>query len=181
MSKKNVRCICVILMIGAVVLLLLLFPRISKRVSEPAQAVMTAMFTAPDDSKIDDTVWPLNGPALTEQERMEMEARTKAVLHNWEAAVGSYFCDGGLNNFLLSGPGLRFHLIAKDRGVKSSLSSMALLEKTDRYESVLATVLIGSTFHDIHVTFRYNPDGKIYKVVVDEDINGLFEEAEACV
>ena len=160
--------------------LLLFYSRISKRVSEPVQAVMTAMFTAPDDGKIDNTVWPLNGPAPTEQERMEMRARTKAVLHNWEVAVGDYFCDGGLNNFLLSGPGLRFHLIAKDRGVKSSLFNMVLLEKTDRYESILATVLIGDTLHDIHVTFRYNPDGKIYKVVVDEDINGLFEEVEAC-
>lgn len=168
------------MIIGVAGLLLLFFPLMSKRVSEPAQAVMTAMITAPDDGKIDNAAWPLNGPAPTEQERMEIEARTKSVLHNWEAAVGSYFCDGGLNNFLLGGPGLRFHLIAKDRGVKSSLSSMVLLEKADRYESILATILIGSTFHDIHVTFRYNLDGKIYKVVVDEDINGLFEEVEAC-
>lgn len=158
-------------------LLLLLFFNASNSVSEPARAVIAAMAAATNEELFASTAWPLGGSALTEQEKEAIRAQSKEVFSHWETMVGGYFCDGGLADFLLAGPGQRFHSLAKDSGVESAVSRIDLLEKSDRYETVLATVLTGGAPHDIHVTFRYNPDGKIYDVSVDEinELNTLFQ------
>ena len=176
MRKKAVRYAFPAAGAAVVLLALLLLISTRARVSEPAQAIITTMLTAPNADLISGSpAWSPSDPPLTELEKEERKAQDSAAFQNWEDAVGGYFCDGGLRDFLMNQGFLLQHL-ARDSGVATSVSRMALEEKTDRYEEVLVTMLIGGAPHEIHVTIRYNPDGSVYKVRIDEldQLSGLF-------
>lgn len=163
--KKALR--YTLLAAAAIVVLLvsLLLFKPAGRVSEPARAIITTMLTAPNSDLTSSS--PARSPSdapLTTQEEQERQA---AALQNWEDAVGGYFCEGGLAEFLMT-QGLLLQSSAMECGVAASVSRLELVEKAERYEDVLATVLIDGEPREAHVTVRYNPDGSVYRVVVAE-------------
>ena len=97
---------------------------------------------------------------ISDEEWEKINAAYEKVSENWEKAIGKYFADNSLEKFVDDGYVNRY----MSEGKQMKVESMELLEKDDSTEKVKVTALVEDKEQEITVEFKYNPDGRIWKV-----------------
>ena len=131
-------------------------------VSPEAEAVLNAMFTAPNDdlySLDSSTVIGENSTADSENASVNSEK----ILENWNKLVGKYFETGRLEYFV-STYGQTYLSEAAVNNTKISVKDISLDSKTDDSETVLVTFKINKEKMVEKIYFSYDQDGLIKDV-----------------
>lgn len=153
----------------ALVLLALVFGGCSQKssstdeVSDAARTVIETFMTCPNEDLYNDTMKGAIGSGtekISDEEWEKINAAYEKVSENWEKAIGKYFADNSLEKFVDDGYVNRY----MSEGKQMKVESMELLEKDDSTEKVKVTALVEDKEQEITVEFKYNPDGRIWKV-----------------
>lgn len=131
-------------------------------VSPEAEAVITAMFTAPNEelySPDASTVIGENNTADSENASVNSEK----ILENWNKLVGKYFETGRLEYFI-STYGQTYLSEAAYNNTKITVKDISLDSKTDDSETVLVTFKINKEEMVEKIYFSYDQDGLIKDV-----------------
>ena len=131
-------------------------------VSPEAEAVLNAMFTAPNDdlySLDSSTVIGENSTADSENASVNSEK----ILENWNKLVGKYFETGRLEYFI-STYGQTYLSEAAYNNTKITVKDISLDSKTDDSETVLVTFKINKEEMVEKIYFSYDQDGLIKDV-----------------
>lgn len=163
MTKKATHKTCFILLF----LFILLTGCSTKKASESAvspetEAVLNAMFTAPNDdlySLDSSTVIGENNTADSENASVNSEK----ILENWNKLVGKYFETGRLEYFV-STYGQTYLSEAAYNNTKITVKDISLDSKTDDSETVLVTFKINKEEMVEKIYFSYDQDGLIKDV-----------------
>lgn len=133
------------------------------KVSSPAQNVIQAMMTCPNEKLFDPEMVGAvgEGVSFTDEEKAQMQELRDEVDANWKALVGEYFSEDSFEQFHN-----RDYFLS--RNVPVEVKKMELLEKDDSYENVKVKLLVDSEEKEVLVKLGYNPDGKIWKVEIVE-------------
>ena len=160
MTKKATLKTCFILF-----LLCILFTGCSSKktsdetVSPEAEAVINAMFTAPNEElySIDSsTVIGENSEATSDVSSADSER----ILENWNDLLGKYFTKGRLEYFI-STYAQTYLSEAAYNDTSITVKKISLESKTDSSETVLVTYLINKTENTEKIHFTYDQDGLI--------------------
>ena len=163
MNKKATPKICFILLL----LFILLTGCSNKKASESAvspeaEAVINAMFTAPNEdlySVDSSSVIGENSTADSENASVNSEK----ILENWNKLVGKYFETGRLEYFV-STYGQTYLSEAAFNNTKIAVKDISLDSKTDDSETVLVTFLVDKEEVVVKIYFSYDQDGLIKDV-----------------
>lgn len=163
MTKKATNKTCFILLF----LFILLTGCSTKKASESAvspeaEAVLNAMFTAPNDdlySLDSSTVIGENSTADSENASVNSEK----ILENWNKLVGKYFENNRLEYFV-STYGQTYLSEAAYNNTKITVKDISLDSKTDDSETVLVTFKINKEEMVEKIYFSYDQDGLIKDV-----------------
>ena len=132
-------------------------------VSDAARAVIEAFMTCPNEDLYNDKMKGAIGvgtETISDEEWEKINAEYERVEKNWEKAIGEYFADNSLDKFINDGYVNRY----LSAGKKMKVESMELLTKDDSTEKVKVTALVEDKEQEITVEFKYNSDGRIWKV-----------------
>ena len=85
----------------------------NKTVSEPAKAVIEAMFTAPNEELYHEGAISVIGQGVipSDSEEGEKKEASNEIEKNWEEAVGKYFAESYLSDFVATPAFLAISLI----------------------------------------------------------------------
>lgn len=131
-------------------------------VSPEAEAVLNAMFTAPNDdlySLDSSTVIGENNTA----DSNDTFANSEKILENWNKLVGKYFETGRLEYFV-STYGQTYLSEAAFNNTKIAIKDISLDSKTDDSETVLVTFRVDKEEMVEKIYFSYDQDGLIKDV-----------------
>ncbi len=163
MNKKS-------LLIAAAVILVVLAAALAwnffgnqSGVSAGAEAVIRAATTGPNPDLYDSEASAQIGlgAELTEEERTAMQETADRQLAAWEAAVGQYFAEGALEQFINNGYATGYLMTADAAGQTLETGELTLVEKTDNHETVEFTYLLGGTEYQARAEFSVGADGLI--------------------
>ena len=124
-------------------------------VSPEAEAVITAMFTAPNASNVIGENTDANSD--------DAFANSEKILENWNKLVGKYFETGRLEYFI-STYGQTYLSEAAYNNTKITVKDISLDSKTDDSETVLVTFKINKEEMVEKIYFSYDQDGLIKDV-----------------
>ena len=131
-------------------------------VSPEAEAVLNAMFTAPNEdlySVDSSTVIGENSTADSEN----ASTNSEKIFENWNKLVGKYFETGRLEYFV-STYGQTYLSEAAFNNTKITVKDLSLDSKTDDSETVLVTFKINKEEMVEKIYFSYDQDGLIKDV-----------------
>ncbi|MDY5846480.1 MAG: hypothetical protein SPJ92_08135 [Bariatricus sp.] len=129
------------------------------KVSDAAEGVVKAMFTAPNPELYDPDAVTVIGEGQDEGNAAE----NKKIEDNWEVLVGKYFEEGRLEYFI-STYGLQYLTDAALENKEISVKEIELVNKTDTSETVLIKYLDGATEKEEKIYFQYDQEGLIRDV-----------------
>ena len=163
MTKKAAPKTCFILLL----LFILLTGCSTKKASESAvspeaEAIINAMFTAPNEdlySPDASTVIGENNAANSD----DAFANSEKILENWNKLVGKYFETGRLEYFV-STYGQTYLSEAAFNNTKIAVKDISLDSKTDDSETVLVTFSVDKKEVVEKIYFSYDQDGLIKDV-----------------
>lgn len=163
MNKKS-------LLIAAAVILVVLAAALAwnffggeEGVSAGAEAVIRAATTGPNpDLYNPEASMQIGlGAEPTEEERAAAQKAAEQQQANWEAAVGQYFAEGALEQFINNGYAMGYLMTADAAGQTLETGELTLVEKTDSHETVDFTYLLGGTEYQARAEFSVGADGLI--------------------
>ena len=163
MNKKATPKICFILLL----LFILLTGCSNKKASESAvspeaEAVINAMFTAPNEELYSpDASTVIGGNNATNSD--DTSTCSEKILENWNNLIGKYFENGRLEYFV-STYGQTYLSEAAFNNTKIAVKDISLDSKTDDSETVLVTFLVDKEEIVVKVYFSYDQDGLIKDV-----------------
>ena len=131
-------------------------------VSPEAEAVITAMFTAPNEELYSQDASNVIGEN-TDANSDDAFANSEKILENWNKLVGKYFETGRLEYFI-STYGQTYLSEAAVNNTKIALKDISLDSKTDDSETVLVTFLVDKEEVVVKIYFSYDQDGLIKDV-----------------
>ena len=130
-------------------------------VSPEAEAVITAMFTAPNEELYSQASNVIG--ENTDANSDDAFANSEKILENWNKLVGKYFETGRLEYFI-STYGQTYLSEAAVNNTKIALKDISLDSKTDDSETVLVTFLVDKEEVVVKIYFSYDQDGLIKDV-----------------
>lgn len=159
MNKKS------LLMVGAVVLVLVVVLAWNllggqARVSEGAESVIRAAATGPNTDLFDMAAM-LQISSANEEERAAAQEASEKQMENWQTAVGAYFAEGALEQFINNGYATGYLAQAAVGDQTLALKELTLVEKADNHESVDFTYAIGEQEFQARAEFSLDSDGLI--------------------
>ena len=131
-------------------------------VSPEAEAVITAMFTAPNEELYSQDASNVIGEN-TDANSDDAFANSEKILENWNKLVGKYFETGRLEYFI-STYGQTYRSEAAYNNTKITVKDISLDSKTDDSETVLVTFKINKEEMVEKIYFSYDQDGLIKDV-----------------
>lgn len=145
-------------------LLLSIIPGCSKEddntVSEAAEKVVDAMFTAPNSKLFTSETATVIGEGISEKEQSEQK---EEIEKNWEDLLGKYFEMGRLEYFI-STYGQQFLFEADSEEKEIYVKEIELVDQTDTSETVLVKYMDGEKEKEEKIYFQYDQDGLIRDV-----------------
>lgn len=145
-------------------LLLSIIPGCSKgddnTVSEAAEKVVDAMFTAPNPKLFTSETATVIGEGISEKEQSEQK---EEIEKNWEDLLGKYFEMGRLEYFI-STYGQQFLFEADSEEKEIYVKEIELVDQTDTSETVLVKYMDGEKEKEEKIYFQYDQDGLIRDV-----------------
>ena len=131
-------------------------------VSPEAEAVLNAMFTAPNDD-----LYSLDSSTVigenTDANSDDAFANSEKILENWNKLVGKYFESDRLEYFV-STYGQTYLSEAAVNNTKIAVKDISLDSKTDDSETVLVTFVVDKKEIVQKIYFSYDQDGLIKDV-----------------
>ena len=127
-------------------------------VSPEAEAVITAMFTAPNEE-----LYSPDASNVIGENTDAAFANSEKILENWNKLVGKYFESNRLEYFI-STYGQTYLSEAAYNNTKITVKDISLDSKTDDSETVLVTFKINKEEMVEKIYFSYDQDGLIKDV-----------------
>ena len=131
-------------------------------VSPEAEAVINAMFTAPNEELYSPDASTVIGEN-TDANSDDAFANSEKILENWNKLVGKYFESSRLENFV-STYGQTYLSEAAVNNTKIAVKDISLDSKTDDSETVLVTFVVDKKEIVQKIYFSYDQDGLIKDV-----------------
>lgn len=91
-------------------------------------------------------------------------------MKNWEDKIGDYFTENGMQDFLTSGPAVKFLLVAEEEGTELQVKEITLEDRSEYTETVHVQYMQGGRTEEARFTFTRDSDGKITQVTEDEGL-----------
>lgn len=129
-------------------------------VSEAAEKVVDAMFTAPNPKLFTSETATVIGEGISEKEQSEQK---EEIEKNWEDLLGKYFEMGRLEYFI-STYGQQFLFEADSEEKEIYVKEIELVDQTDTSETVLVKYMDGEKEKEEKIYFQYDQDGLIRDV-----------------
>ena len=143
-----------------------------EEVNAETKAVIEAMMTGPNgDLLFTPSVMGEGVDVEQVQENAEETAGENAsVMKNWEDKIGDYFTENGMQDFLTSGPAVKFLLVAEEEGTELQVKEITLEDRSEYTETVHVQYMQGGRTEEARFTFTRDSDGKITQVTEDEGL-----------
>ena len=134
----------------------------NKTVSEPAKAVIEAMFTAPNEELYHEEAIMVTGQGVipSDSEEGEKKEASNEITKNWKEAVGKYFAESYLSDFVAT-TGTKYLAEAVLDDVDCSVEGMKLIEKSEDSEMIEVGYRMGEDVKKVRLSFQYDDDGRI--------------------
>ena len=129
-------------------------------VSEAAEKVVDAMFTAPNPKLFTSETATVIGEGISEKEQSEQK---EEIEKNWEDLLGKYFEMGRLEYFI-STYGQQFLFEADSEEKEIYVKEIELVDQTDTSETVLVKYMDGEKEKEEKIYFQYDQGGLIRDV-----------------
>ena len=133
-----------------------------QEVSEPAKAVLEAMFTAPNEDLYNENAISVIGEGVipSDSEEGEKKEASKKIEKNWDDAVGKYFAESYLSDFVAT-TGTKYLAEAVMDDVDCSVEKMDLIEKSEDSEMVEVSYRMGEDERTARLSIQYDDNGRI--------------------
>lgn len=143
-----------------------------EEVSAEAKAVIEAMMTGPNADLLFTPSAVGEGVDTTQAQENtgETAGENASVMENWEDKIGDYFTENGMQDFLTSGPAMKFLLMAEEEGTKLQVKEITLEDRSEYTETVHVQYMQGGREEEAGFTFTRDSDGKITQVTEDEEL-----------
>ena len=134
----------------------------NKTVSEPAKAVIEAMFTAPNEELYHEGAISVIGQGVipSDSEEGEKKEASNEIEKNWEEAVGKYFAESYLSDFVAT-TGTKYLAEAVMEDVDCSVEKMDQIEKSENSEMVEVSYRMGEDEKRVRLSVQYDDNGRI--------------------
>lgn len=143
-----------------------------EEVSAEAKAVIEAMMTGPNSDLLFMPSAVGEGVDTTQAQENagETAGENASVMENWEDKIGDYFTENGMQDFLTSGPAMKFLLMAEEEGTELQVKEITLEDRSEYTETVHVRYMQGGREEEAGFTFTRDSDGKITQVTEDEKL-----------
>lgn len=160
MNKKSLLIVAAVILVVLAAALAWNFFGNQSGVSAGAEAVIRAAATGPNTDLFDMAAM-LQISSANEEERAAAQEASEKQMENWQTAVGAYFAEGALEQFINNGYATGYLAQAAVGDQTLALKELTLVEKTDNHESVDFTYLLGGTEYQARAEFSVGADGLI--------------------